>query len=354
MARPITYTTYPISEIYSEIIDVRSEGEFAEDCLPGAINLPVLNNEQRVKVGTIYKQVSPFEARKIGAALTAENIAIHLQQHFADKDKDYCALVYCWRGGQRSRSLALVLSEIGWEVNLLEGGYKTYRSYVREQLEQLPQKFTYKIVCGLTGTGKTQILQRMKQKGLQVLDLEALANHRGSLLGQQWELETTILPSKQPSQKSFESLLLQHLQGFHTNEVVWLESESNKIGEVYIPTALWQMMQQAKCVEVQLSQQARIEWLLQEYPHLQDNPEVLKSKLKMLKNRHGRQKIEQWFGLIEQGNWYALVGDLLSFHYDPAYSRSLKKSYYSRCENSIALVDLSAASIDEAIAKLLL
>ncbi len=354
MARPITYTNYPISEVYSEIIDVRSEGEFAEDGIPGAINLPVLSNEQRAKVGTIYKQISPFEARKIGAALTAENIAKHLQQHFATKDKDYCALVYCWRGGQRSRSLALVLSEIGWEITLLKGGYKTYRSYVREQLEELPHKFTYKILCGLTGTGKTQILHHMRQQGLQVLDLEALANHRGSLLGQQWDFETQILPSKQPTQKAFESLLLQQLQTFQTNQVVWLESESNKIGEVYIPAILWQMMQQAKCVEVQLSQEARIELLLQEYPHLQEYPEVLKSKLQMLAYRHGRQKIEQWFKLIEQGKWSGLVGDLLSFHYDPAYSRSLKKSYYSRLENSISLLDLSAKSIDKAITKLLL
>ncbi len=354
MTRPITYNTYPISEVYSEIIDVRSEGEFAEDCIPGAINLPVLSNAERAKVGTIYQQISPFEARKIGAALTSDNIGKYLQQHFATKDKDYRALVYCWRGGQRSRSLALVLSEIGWEVTLLKGGYKNYRSYVREQLEELPQKFTYKILCGLTGTGKTQILHRMKQKGLQVLDLENLANHRGSLLGQQWDLETTILPSKQPTQKSFESLLLQQLQSFQTNQIVWLESESNKIGEVHIPTTFWQMMQRAKCVEVQLSQDARIEWLLQEYSHLQEYPEVIKSKLEMLKYRYGRQKIEQWFKLIEQGEGYVLVGDLLSSHYDPAYSRSLKKSYYSRCEKSISLVDLSVSSIDEAISKLLL
>ena len=161
MLSPI-YTKSLWQETYSEIIDVRSEDEFAEDHIPGAINLPVLNNQERAKVGTIYKQESPFKARKIGSAIVAQNIAQHINSHFINKDKQYFPLVYCWRGGQRSNSLASVLTQIGWRVTLLQGGYKTYRAYVRKQLTNLPNQFTYKVLCGLTGTGKTQILRQLK------------------------------------------------------------------------------------------------------------------------------------------------------------------------------------------------
>ena len=139
MAASLKYTKEPHKETYSEIIDVRSSSEFAEDRIPGAINLPVLNDAERAEVGTIYKQFSPFQARKIGAAIVSKNISKHLNEHFANKEKSYQPLIYCWRGGQRSASLATVLSQIGWRVTLLEGGYKTYRSYVRQELDSLPQ-----------------------------------------------------------------------------------------------------------------------------------------------------------------------------------------------------------------------
>jgi len=341
MLRSPNVTQQPWKEFYSEIIDVRSESEFAEDHLPGAINLPVLNNEERAKVGTIYKQVSPFEARKVGAAIVAKNIAVHLDSHFAAKSKNYHPLVYCWRGGQRSNSLALVLNQIGWQATVLEGGYKTYRTYVREQLEQLPEKFNYQILSGLTGSGKTHILRQLAKRGVQVLDLEGLANHRGSLLGQEWEGKL----SPQPSQKGFESLLMQALQGFDVSKPVWIEAESNKIGQIYLPPSLWQKMKQASCVEVELPIAARIEWLLQEYPHLVTHPEILKRKLEHLKSRYGREKIEEWSCLIDAGKWEALVGDLLLHHYDPAYNKSIGQCY-NRVERKLKIADLSAASVD--------
>ncbi|MGK7874791.1 MAG: tRNA 2-selenouridine(34) synthase MnmH [Xenococcaceae cyanobacterium] len=344
MVRSPTNTKSPWQETYSEIIDVRSEGEFAEDHIPGAINLPVLNDEERAKVGTIYKQVSPFEARKIGASLVTKNISNHLSHHFAAKEKNYSPLVYCWRGGQRSNSLALVLTQIGWHVTVLEGGYKTYRAYVREQLEKLPLQFTYKVLCGLTGTGKTHILRKLAQRKVQVLDLEGLANHRGSLLGEEWKEK----PKPQPSQKKFESLLLQELQNFDASKTVWVESESNKIGQVYLPPALWEMMKQASCVEVQLPLEARVEWLLQEYPHLVNYPDVLKSKLQQLKSHYGWEKIQQWYRLIDGSQWLALVGDLLKSHYDPAYRRSMSKTY-QRVKKKLPIPDLSVKSVNAAL-----
>ena len=341
MPRSPEYTQHPWQETYSEIIDVRSESEFAEDHVPGAINLPVLNNAERAKVGTLYKQVSPFDARKIGASLVAQNIARHLDSHFATKEKNYHPLVYCWRGGQRSNSMAQVLSQIGWHVTVLDGGYKTYRAYVRHQLEQLPGHFTYWVLCGLTGSGKTYILRQLAKRGVQVLDLEGLANHRGSLLGQEWEGEL----SGQPSQKQFESLLLQQLQCFDPTKPVWIEAESNKIGQVYLPPALWQQMKQAKCFEIQLPQAARIEWLLQEYPHLVTHPELLKQKLERLKSRYGRQKMNDWYSLIDTGQGHTLVGDLLSCHYDPAYHRSIHQ-LYTHMERQHQMADLSVKSVN--------
>ncbi len=330
MRSPV-YTKTPWQETYSDIIDVRSESEFREDYFPGAINLPVLNDTEREKVGTIYKQESPFAARKVGAALVAKNMSGYLSNHFAHKGKDYYPLVYCWRGGQRSYSMAVILSQIGWRTTIIEGGYKTYRAYVRGQLSQLPQQFTYKVLCGLTGTGKTYILQNLANQGTQVLDLEALANHRGSLLGEAWLGE----PQSQPSQKRFESLLLEKFKQFSPQKPVWVESESNKIGKCYLPPVLWEMMKQGSCVEVQLPLEARIDGLLQEYPHLIANPDFLKDKLKMLTSRYGKAKIAQWYSFIDQGKWRELVGDLLTYHYDPSYQRSLSKAYGSKIESPV-------------------
>jgi tRNA 2-selenouridine synthase len=341
MSRSLKYTQQPWAETYSEIIDVRSQSEFAEDHIPGAINLPVLDDAQRAKVGTLYKQVCPFESRKVGASLVAQNIAQHLDTHFTAKNKNYHPLVYCWRGGQRSNSIALVLSQIGWQVTVIEGGYKTYRAYVRDQLQQLPEQFTYQVLCGLTGSGKTHILRQLTNRGVQVLDLEGLANHRGSLLGQEWEGKL----SPQPAQKRFESLLLQKLQSFDVSKAVWVEAESNKIGQVYLPPSLWQQMKQANCIEVQLPQAVRIEWLLQEYPHLVTHPDLLKRKLEYLKSRYGREKINEWYNLIDTSQWYALVEDLLLNHYDPTYSRSMGQSYV-QVERKLQLADLADASVD--------
>ncbi|MBD2164335.1 tRNA 2-selenouridine(34) synthase MnmH [Calothrix membranacea FACHB-236] len=348
MSSSVIYTRLPWAETYSEIIDVRSPSEFLEDHIPGAINLPVLNDAERAEVGTIYKQVCSFTARKIGAALVSRNIYHHLSQHFAAKDPDYHPLVYCGRGGQRSSSMASVLTQIGWKVTLLDGGYKTYRNYIRQQIEHLPEKFTYQMLCGLTGTGKTHILEKISQRGAQVLDLESLANHRGSLLGGQWPGK----PIFQPSQKYFETLLVHHLQQFNPHQPVWIESESIKIGQIYLPQSLWQKMRQASCVEIQLPIAARVKFLLQEYPHLITHPDVLKRKLEKLKNRCGWEKLSQWYQLIDAGNWESLVQDILHSYYDPIYNHSTK-SYFSKAHRFLSISDLSDCSIENVLDSLL-
>lgn len=330
------YTEQPWAETYSEIIDVRSPSEFTEDHIPGAINLPVLDDPERAEVGTLYKQC-PFMARKVGAAKVAQNISQHLTEHLASKARDYRPLVYCWRGGQRSNSMATVMAQVGWQVTVLQGGYKTYRTYVRTQLQQVPEKFTYWVLCGLTGTGKTLILQHLAQREAQVLDLEDLAKHRGSLLGEQWD-------TPQPSQKYFESLLLRKLQSFDPCEPVWVEAESNKIGCIYLPKSLWQKVTQASCVEIQMPLASRIQLLLQEYTHLTVHPDALKAKLQQLKPRYGKERLSKWNHLIDTSQWETLIGDLLQHHYDPAYTQALQRCY-SKADQVLFVSSLSDANI---------
>ncbi|MDJ0600213.1 MAG: tRNA 2-selenouridine(34) synthase MnmH [Crocosphaera sp.] len=330
------FTHFPLLNHPSEIIDVRSENEFGEDHIPGAINLPVLYNEERKEIGTIYKQVSPFEAKKLGASLIFNNISQHINQHFLDKKTDYYPLIYCWRGGQRSQSLAVILAQIGWQVTVLKGGYKTYRSHVCKQLKTLPLQFNYNILCGLTGTGKTYFLQGLKQNGYQVLDLEKVANHRGSLLGEEWKNNL----KSQPSQKYFDSLLLQEFQKFDLTQPIWIESESYKIGNVYLPGSLWKKMKQSPCFEIQLPLEKRVNFLLEEYSHLTENPDILKQKLHYLKTYYGWDKLSQWYDWIDKKQWKKLVQDLLITHYDPAYQRSLKK-ISSKIIKTIKLSDLN-------------
>jgi tRNA 2-selenouridine synthase len=326
---------------YDEIIDVRAPSEFAEDHIPGAVNLPVLDDAERAEVGTLYKQVSTFKARKVGAAMVSRSISRHLEGHFAHKDKDYRPLIYCWRGGQRSGSMATVLVQIGWRVTLLQGGYKTYRAHVRQQLQDLPEQFTYRILAGATGTGKTHVLQRLAQRRAQVLDLEGLAQHRGSLLGALWEIS-------QPTQKYFESLLLEQFQSWDPKEPVWVEAESSKIGQVYIPQTLWQKMQQAEGLEIQMPLGKRIEHLIAEYPHLITHPELLKAKLQQLKSRHGKQQLEEWNHLIDTQQWETFIGMLLEQHYDPTYRHSFHRSY-PNVQKTAALLDTSVEQIDRLI-----
>ena len=206
---------------YDSIIDVRSESEFALDHVPGAINCPVLNDVERVQVGTIYKQNSTFEAKKIGAALVAKNIALHLQQTLADKPRDWKPLIYCWRGGNRSGAMAHILAKIGWPAVQLDGGYREYRRSVLSLLDSAPETLSFRVICGTTGSGKSRLLTSLANEGAQVLDLEQLAAHRGSVLG-------GIPGEPQPSQKMFESRILQKLQSFNAVRPVYGESEKPK------------------------------------------------------------------------------------------------------------------------------
>lgn len=305
---------------FDAILDTRSPAEFAEDHVPGAVSCPVLDNEERARLGTIYKQVSPFEAKKLGAALVARNIARHIETAFLDKPRTWKPLVYCWRGGKRSGAMAHVLREIGWEARTLEGGYKAYRRYVVESLAALPLKFTFKVIHGVTGSGKSRVLRALQAAGAQVLDLEELAAHRGSVLGN--------LPDRpQPSQKKFESMLLNSLLSFDASKEIHVEGESRKIGQLQIPEALIGRMRASECVLLQADIETRVALLLEEYRHFFTDPAALGAQLDCLAGLHGRDRVGEWKALAAAGQWQQLVARLLEEHYDPAYRRSAASNY---------------------------
>lgn len=311
---------------YSEIIDARTPSEYAEDHIPGAVNLPVLDDEERARVGTLHKQVSAFEAKKVGAALVSRHIADHLEQYFASKPVGYKPLIYCWRGGNRSGSMAHVLQKVGFKACQLDGGYKNYRRAVVAELETLPGQFSFRVICGPTGCGKSRLLQVLQTKGAQVLDLEALAAHRGSLLGD--------LPDQpQPSQKWLESSIWWRLKHFNPARPVFVESESKKIGRLRVPDALLTAMRASQSLWLEVSIEQRVQLLLEEYKHFLASPEPLLSRIGHLAELRGRETVERWSELIRQKRWAEFVRDMLENHYDPAYRKSLGKNYAERTDS---------------------
>jgi tRNA 2-selenouridine synthase len=305
---------------FDAIIDVRSPAEFAEDHIPGAISAPVLDDEERAKVGTLYKQVSAFDAKKLGAALLARNFARHVDTLFRDKEHSWRPLVYCWRGGKRSGAAAHILREIGWKADTLEGGYKAYRRWVVQQLEELPQQLEWRVIHGPTGSGKSRLLAALRSAGAQVLDLEQLAAHRGSVLGN--------LPDRpQPSQKMFESLLLQEISDLQAEKPIYVEGESKKIGQLQVPEALMDRMRASPCVRLDTSLEVRVSLLLDEYRHFVIDKDSLETQLDCLIALHGRERINEWKALAARGAWREFVARLLIEHYDPAYRRSSHRNF---------------------------
>ena len=332
---------------FDEIIDVRTPAEFAEDHIPGAFNYPVLSNEERITVGTLYKQASPFEAKKVGAALIAKRIAHYIEEQFKEKPKNWHPLIYCWRGGKRSGSMTHILRQIGWNAQILDGGYKSYRKEVVAQLNTLPQSFQYRVLTGQTGSAKSRVLEQLNQLGAQVLDLEQLANHKGSVLG-------NIPDSPQPSQKMFESRLLIQLQKFDSTKVVYVEAESRKIGGLHVPDVLLERMRQSPCIRIDATIEARVAYLIEDYAYFIQDPENLIRTIDYLKELHSKETLAHWKELIEAREWSLVVTELLEKHYDALYRRSQNSNYvnYEKAQ-PYQTADLSAKGI-EVLAKQIL
>lgn len=331
---------------FSTIIDARSPAEFALDHLPGAVNWPTLNDEERHLVGSEYKQVAAFDARKRGAMMASRNIAAHLERYVLDQPRDWKPLVYCWRGGQRSGALALVLEQIGFQVALLDGGYRAFRREVLSDLEK-PPALDLHVIAGRTGSGKSRLLQALREAGAQVLDLEQLAEHRGSVLG--------LTPgTAQPSQKMFESRLWAALQALDTARPVFIESESRKVGNLRVPEALITRMRASDCIRLEMPTSARVGLLLQDYHFFTSDVDSLCARLNALRTLRGHACIDAWQALARRGDFEPMVRELLEVHYDPIYLTSMARNFtrYGQAVE-LTLSDGGAPSLAEAAAALL-
>lgn len=305
---------------FDEIIDVRTPAEFAHDHVPGASNFPVLSDAERHDIGTLYKESSSFEAKKAGAALVARHIAEHFEASLHSRPRHWRPLVYCWRGGMRSGSFTHVLRQVGWKAEQLPGGYKAYRRLLIHALDTLPAQLRFRVLCGRTGSGKSRLLRTLAAAGEQVLDLESLAAHRGSVLG-------PLPEAPQPSQKRFESEVWAALARFDSARVIWVESESKKIGGLRVPEALIQRMWTSERIVVAANLATRVQLLLDEYHHFTQDFATLERQLDCLTSLHGRERIAAWKQLAAQGRYAEFVEALLLDHYDPAYGRSLARNY---------------------------
>ena len=326
---------------FDDIVDARSPSEFSDDHLPGALSLPVLDDAQRAEVGTIYKQVAPFQARKIGGALVAANVAAHIAGPLADRDGGWRPLVYCWRGGQRSGSFATILAQIGWRVARLDGGWKSWRALVVDQVERRGPPCPLVVLDGNTGAAKTEILHRLAGRGLQVIDLEGLANHRGSLFG--------AMPGGQPAQKLFESRLAMVLAGLDPDRPAVVEAESSRIGDLMVPRAMWRALCAAPRLRIAAPVEVRAAYTARSYSAAVAEPGRVEATVARLAPLHPAERITEWRAMARRGEWDALALGLMRDHYDPRYDKSrARHAAYQR--DVIPVADLSDIGIDSAAA----
>ena len=328
---------------FDSVIDVRAPSEFAEDHILGSINLPVLSDAERILVGTTYKKESRFKARKIGAALIAKNSAQYLETKLFEKERDWRPLIYCWRGGQRSSSFATILSEIGWRPSLVAGGYKNYRNEVTQLLHKTQLPYRFILISGHTGTAKTEIVNILNEFSLQTIDLEGLANHRGSVFG--------ATATKQPSQKLFESQLFTRLQSLDSHKPIILESESNKIGQLAIPSMIWNIMKVSPRIEVTAPLNERAKYLTNTYADLIEDKAQLTQRIEFLTHQHGHRKVCEWKNLVTENKFTQLAKDLMFFHYDSRYQNSQQR-HPSKTLMTIELSHITKKTILEAAKKI--
>ncbi|WP_218509659.1 tRNA 2-selenouridine(34) synthase MnmH [Variovorax sp. dw_308] len=325
---------------FDALIDARSPAEFALDHIPGAINCPVLDDDERRIVGTLYKQTGAFEARRVGGAMVAANLARHLNESFADKPAGWKPLVYCWRGGLRSGSMVTWLRLVGWDAQQLAGGYKSFRHHVLDELAAFIPQLRLHVVCGATGSAKTRVLQALEKRGAQVLDLEGMARHKGSLLG--------ALPGvPQPSQKAFETQLATALERFDLGRTVYVEGESARIGRITLPIPLVERMRASDCIEIVATPEARLAYLLRDYAYLGDDPEALARQLGLLKEMQGKETVGRWQAWAREHALSPLFDELMRRHYDPHYARSQERHFaHWKARRAVVASDLSDAGIE--------
>lgn len=294
------------------VVDVRSPSEYEEDHLPGAINLPVLDDGERDRVGTTYHQESTFEARREGAKEICRNAPDLIDEIDRRVDPERPVLLYCWRGGNRSRSLSVILDRIGYNVHRLEGGYKAYRKTVHGFFENRDWQGPLVTIYGYTGSGKTKLLDRLAREGASTVDLEGAANHRGSAFG-------GIGLGEQPSQKAFERSVHEQVAG--ADPPVYVEGESRKIGRRTIPDPFFEELIEPPRVWVETSLERRVENICEDYPWPECR-EPLIDAVGNLKERMGKDTVSSLQQSLREGDLRPVVRELLESYYDPAYEKS--------------------------------
>ena len=295
-------------------------------------------------IGTMYKQKSKFEAKKLGASIVSKNISDHLKNYLYNKNRDWLPLIYCWRGGQRSYALATILDQIGWKVEVVDGGYKSFRKHISEFLNRNIDRYYLILLTGNTGTAKTKVLNLIEKRNGQTIDLESLANHKGSVFGSQGQ--------KQPSQKLFETLIYDKLVNLKTNEPIFVEAESNKIGNLHIPKEFWKLMKSAPQIELSATLEKRAKFLVDEYSEITTDLDLLEKQITSLSTIAGHKVVESWLLMAKNKEFYELVKQLMEKHYDPRYKRSLlrkKKEVFAK----LKIEDMSPKGLSSMVDRIL-
>lgn len=309
------------------VVDVRSPAEFSCGHIPGAINLPLFTDEERASVGITYKSIGRSEAFDLGLDLVGPRMSgfVKAARQFAPQRK---ILVHCWRGGMRSASMGWLLETAGFSVRVLKGGYKAYRSYIRENLAA-DRKFV--ILGGLTGSGKTLWLKQLADAGEPIVDLERLANHRGSVFG-------GIGLGIQPTNEQFENDLFRELQSFNPDQMIWLEDESRQIGRIFMPEPFFLAMTASPLIRIEVPYEERIKIILDEYAGL--DPAKLAAAINQISKRTGGAVTQQCLELIGTGDFSSVVRLLLPY-YDKTYSHSM------HLRNRQQVLELDLAGYDQ-------
>jgi tRNA 2-selenouridine synthase len=293
------------------ILDVRSSGEYAQGHMPGALSFPLFTDEERAAVGTAYKQQSREMAYEIGLEYVGPKMADWVRQARKIAGAAGQLRVHCWRGGQRSGSMAWLLRGGGLEVTTLEGGYKTYRQAVLDGFSRWKGQIS--VLSGKTGSGKTKILHALREMGEQIIDLEGIANHKGSAFG-------AIGEAPQPTVEQFENDLFDTLCTIDPNRRVWVESESRSIGRVYIPDGFWVTMRDAPVVNIEIPLQARIEHLLKDY--VLDQKELLRHSFLRIEKKLGGLQLKNALAALDEDDFVAAATIALDY-YDKTYQHQL-------------------------------
>jgi tRNA 2-selenouridine synthase len=291
-------------------LDVRAPKEYAAGHIPHAVSFPLFSDEERAEVGTLYKQKGKEKALIRGLELVGPKMAgfVREVQRICPNKK---LAVHCWRGGQRSGSMAWLFSQAGFEVYVLSGGYKAYRHYVLSQFEKnIPQLV---VLGGRTGAGKTHILHALKEAGEQVIDLEGLANHKGSAFGDLGE-------PAQPTVEHFENLLETQLRALDKTRVIWVENESKNIGRVYVPDAFFKQMKHTTLLNIEIPDQERLQNLVDDYCNY--GQDVLEAAFRKIERKLGGQNLKQALEFVQEGN-FKEAAKIALFYYDKTYQHGL-------------------------------